>query len=135
MGKQKWLSSWFNRNVHFARSKILSEDSPVKAWEKLNSIFGIKNKIWAFQLENELLTLDPSNFPSMEDCLSKFKTFKLLLEGCKITKEEEPLIYAFLLSYLQHTLSLYPPSSLLEKTLLMQGLSIELPPLIPFLIP
>ena len=42
-------------------------DSPVKAWEKLNSVFGIKNEIRAFQLENELLTLNPSNFPSIED--------------------------------------------------------------------
>ena len=41
------------------------EDSPIKAWEKLNKFFGIKNEIWAFQLENELLTLDPSNFPSI----------------------------------------------------------------------
>ena len=30
-------------------------DSLVKAWEKLNKNFGIKNEIRAFQLENELL--------------------------------------------------------------------------------
>ena len=40
-------------------------DSPVKAWEKLNMVFGIKNEIQSFQLKNELLTLDPSNFPSI----------------------------------------------------------------------
>ena len=56
------------------RFHLDGEDSPVKAWEKLNSVFGIKNDIRAFQLENELLTLDPSNFPSIEDYLSKFKT-------------------------------------------------------------
>ena len=55
------------------------KDSLVKAWKKLNSIFGIKNEIRSFQVENELLTLDPSNFPSMEDYLSKFKTLKILL--------------------------------------------------------
>ena len=51
------------------------------------------------KLKGELLWvqhLDPSNFPSMEDYLSIFKTLKLLLEGCKITKEEEPLIYDIL---------------------------------------
>ena len=42
---------------------------------------------------------------------------------------------AFLLSYLQHTRSLYPPSILLENPLLTQGLSTELPPLIPSAIP
>ena len=78
------------------RFHLEGEDSPVKAWEKLNSVFGIKTEIRAFQLENELLTLDPSNFPSIEDYLSKFKTLKLLLEGCKVSKEEEPLIYGIL---------------------------------------
>ena len=78
------------------RFHLDAEDSPIKAWEKLNSIFGIKNEIRAFQLENELLTLDPSNFPSMEDYLSRFKTLKLLLESCKISKGEEPLIYDIL---------------------------------------
>ena len=56
------------------RFHLKGEDSPVKAWDKLNTIFGIKNEIRAFQLENELLTLDPSNFPSIEDYLCKFKT-------------------------------------------------------------
>ena len=38
-------------------------DSPVEAWEKWHNVFGLKNEIRAYQLENELLTLDPSNFP------------------------------------------------------------------------
>ena len=78
------------------RFHLDGEYSPVKAQEKLNNVFGIKNEIRAFQLENELLTLNPSNFPSIEDYLSKFKTLKLLLEGCKVPKEEEPLIYGIL---------------------------------------
>ena len=72
------------------------EDSPVKAWAKLNNIFGIKNEIRAFQFENELLTLDPSKFPSIKYYLSKFKTLKLLLEGCKVKKKDESLIYEVL---------------------------------------
>ena len=78
------------------RFHLEGEDSPIKAWEKLNSVFGIKNEIRSFQLENELLTLDPSNFPSIEYYLSKFKTLKLLLEGCKVKKEDAPLIYGIL---------------------------------------
>jgi hypothetical protein len=72
------------------------DGSPVKAWDKLNIVFGIKNYIRTFQLENKLLTLDPSNFPSIEDYLSKFKTLNFLLEGCKVTNEKEPLIYGIL---------------------------------------
>ena len=49
----------------YLRFHLKGEDSPVKAWEKLNSIFGIKNEIQAFQIENESPNLDPSSFPSM----------------------------------------------------------------------
>jgi hypothetical protein len=61
------------------RFHLDDENSLVKAWEKLNIVFGIKNEIQSFQLENDFLTLDPSNFPSIQDYLSKFKTLKLLL--------------------------------------------------------
>ena len=44
------------------RFHLDGEDSPVKAQEKLNNVFGIKNEIRAFQLENELLTLNPITF-------------------------------------------------------------------------
>jgi hypothetical protein len=37
------------------RFHIKGENSLVKAWEKLNCVFGIKNEIRAFQLENKLL--------------------------------------------------------------------------------
>jgi hypothetical protein len=49
------------------RFHLEGEYSPIKACKKLNSLFDIKNEIQAFQLENVLLTLDPSNFPSIED--------------------------------------------------------------------
>jgi hypothetical protein len=71
-------------------------DSLVESSKKLNSVFGIKNEIQSFQLESELLSLDPSNFPSIEYYLSKYKTLKLLLEGCKVPKEYKPLIYDIL---------------------------------------
>jgi hypothetical protein len=104
-------------------------DFPIKAWDKLNIVFSIKNEIQSFQLENELLTLDPSNFRSIEDYLSKFKTLKLLLEGCKVTKEEEPLIYGILAK-------LTPTYSVVVSTFhSTKELSIELPPLIPSMIP
>ena len=68
------------------RFHILDIDIPDEALEKLKTIFGIQNQIRAHQLENELLTLDPNNFSSIEDFLSKFKTLRIILEGCKIKK-------------------------------------------------
>ena len=74
----------------------LDIDTPHEALDKLNTVFGIQNQIKAHQLENELLTLDPNNFSSIEDFLSKFKTLRLLLEGCKVNKEDGSLIYCIL---------------------------------------
>lgn len=71
-------------------------DSPIKAWEKLNIVFGLKNENQAYQLENKLLTLDPSNFWFIEDFLSKFKSPRLLLKGCKVKKEDDGLVYGIL---------------------------------------
>ena len=101
------IAKWDNKNDQacgligmsispYLRFHLDGEYSLVKAWDKLNIVFGIKYKIRSFKLENELLTLNPSNFPSIEEYLSKFKTLKLLLEGCKVTKEEESLIYGIL---------------------------------------
>ena len=68
-------------------------ESPNKEMKKINIFFGIKSEIRAHHLENELLTLDPNNFSYIEDILSKFKTLRLILEGCKVKKEYGSLIY------------------------------------------
>ena len=75
---------------------ILEIDTLDEALEKLKTIFGIQNQIRAQQLENELLTLDPNNFSSIEDFLSKFKSIRIILEGCKVKKEDGSLIYCSL---------------------------------------
>ena len=64
--------------------------------KQITKVFGTKNELRAHQLENELLTLDPNKFSSIEDFLSKFKTLRLLLEGVKVKKEDGNLIYSIL---------------------------------------
>ena len=78
------------------RFHIQEIDSLDEAMKKLNIVFGIQNEIRAHQLENELLTLDPNNFSSIEYFLFKFKTLRLLLEGCKVKKEYGSIIYSIL---------------------------------------
>ena len=68
------------------RFHIAKLDTPNEAMKQLTKVFGIKNEIRAHQLKNELLMLDPNNFSSIEDFLSKFKTLILLLEGVKVKK-------------------------------------------------
>ena len=78
------------------RFHIAEIDTPDKTMEQLTKVFGIKNKLRAHQLENELLTLDPNNFSCIVYFLSKFKTLRLLLEGVKVKKEDSALIYCIL---------------------------------------
>ena len=91
--KAKWENKQYQARgligistIQDLRFHILEIDTPDEALKKLNTVFGIQNEIRAHQLENELLTLDPNNFSSIEYFLSKFKTLRLLLEGCKVKK-------------------------------------------------
>ena len=87
-----------DRNVHCSRSSISYPWHWHPWWspEKAKYYFWHENKITAHQLENDLVTLHPNNFSSIEYFLSKFKTLRLLLEGCKVEKEEGSLIYSIL---------------------------------------
>ena len=78
------------------RFHIQEIDSADEAMKKINNVFGFQNEIRSHQLQNELLTLDPNNFSSIEYFLSKFKILRLLLEGCNVKNEFGSLIYSIL---------------------------------------
>jgi hypothetical protein len=78
------------------RYHIQDIDDPEEAWEKIESVFGKLNIIRAQQLENQILTLSPSDFSCLGDYLSRFKTLRILCEECKIKMEEECCIYLIL---------------------------------------
>ena len=59
-------------------------------------MFGKHNEIRGHQLENELISLNPSDFSCIQDYLSKYKTLRLLCEECKIKKEDKQCIYHIL---------------------------------------
>ena len=81
---------------HDLRFRLQSIDKPKEAWEKIESVFGKHNIIRAQQLENQVLTLIPSDFSCIEYYLSKFKTLGTLCEECKITIDEYHCIYLIL---------------------------------------
>jgi hypothetical protein len=98
---------WANRNdeargiirmyiSHDLRFHLQQIDKPNEALEKIESVFGKHNIIRAQQLENQVLTLSPSDFSCIEDYLSKFKTLKISCEECKINMDEECFIYLIL---------------------------------------
>ena len=59
-------------------------------------MFGKLNIIREQQLENQVLTLSPSDFSCLGDYLSRFKTLRILCEECMIKMEEERCIYLIL---------------------------------------
>jgi hypothetical protein len=76
---------WANRNdeacgligmsiSHDLRFHHQEIDDPSEAWEKLESVFGKHDIIQEHQLENQIFTLIPNDFSSIEYYLSKFKT-------------------------------------------------------------
>jgi hypothetical protein len=79
-----------------SRYHLQEIDDPEEAWDKIESVFGKLNIIRAQQLENQILTLSPSNFSCLADYLSNFKTLRILCEECKIKMEGECCIYIIL---------------------------------------
>ena len=59
-------------------------NAPNKFWKKLEAVFGKYNIIQTHQLENQLMTLSPNDFPWIEYYLSKFKTLRILCQECEI---------------------------------------------------
>ena len=49
-----------------------------------------------YQLENELMSLQPSNFETLNEFFTKFKNIVFLLKQCKVEKEDDQLILAIL---------------------------------------
>ena len=48
-------------------------DSPFKIWEKLEGLFSKVDHMRAMQLEIEITSLNPKDFPTIIDYLTKFK--------------------------------------------------------------
>ena len=69
--------------------------SPHEVWENIEDIFGKKYEMRGHKIENELISLSPSSFESMQLYFSKFKALLLQLKQCGIEKEEK-LVLAIL---------------------------------------
>ena len=54
--------------------------SPNEVWEKLADIFGKTDEMRGHQIENELISLSPNSFESLQLYFSKFKALVLQLK-------------------------------------------------------
>ena len=70
--------------------------TPKEIWDKLETLYGNQDDLRVYQLENELMSLHPSNFETLNDFFTKFKHIVLLLKQCKVDKEDDQLILTIL---------------------------------------
>ena len=70
--------------------------SPDQVWEKLSELFGKTDEMRGHQIENELISLSPSSFESLQLYFSKFKALVLQLKQCGIEKKDEQLVLSIL---------------------------------------
>ena len=65
-------------------------------WDKLETLYGKQDYLRVYQLENELMSLQSSNFETLNDFFTKFKHIVLLLKQCNVEKEDDQLIISIL---------------------------------------
>ena len=66
--------------------------SPNEVWEKLADLLGKTDEMRGHQIENELISLSPNSFESLQLYFSKFKALVLQLKQCGIKKKDDQLI-------------------------------------------
>ena len=76
--------------------------TPKEVWDKLASLFDKQGDLRIYQLENELISLHPTNFETLNDFFTKFKHLVFQLKLCKVEKEDDQLILAILMQTTQY---------------------------------
>ena len=75
---------------------LLGLKTPKEIWDKLETLYGKQDDLRVYHLENELMSLQPSNLETLNDFFTNFKHIVLLLKQCKVEKEDDQLILAIL---------------------------------------
>ena len=63
--------------------------TPKEIWDKLETLYGKQDDLRVYQLKNELMSLQPSNFETLNDFFTKFKHIVLLLKQCKVENADD----------------------------------------------
>ena len=70
--------------------------TPKEIWDQLASLFDKQDDLWIYQLENELISLNPGSYKTMNDLFTEFKHLVLQLKKFKVDKDDDQLILAIL---------------------------------------
>ena len=134
-------SKYFNRMDEAFRLLCLSispellfhvenASTPNEVWTTLEGLFGKQDILRGHQLENELISMSPGNFETLQDFFTKFKSLLLQLKACGIKKEEEQLILS-ILSKLGLEYSVFVSS--FHTSRLTMGTNWKIPPMDAFI--
>ena len=69
---------------------------PKEIWDNIASLFDKQDDLRIYQLENELISMNPGNYETINDFFTKFKHLVLQLKQCKVEKDDDQLILAIL---------------------------------------
>ena len=70
--------------------------TPKEIWDQISSLYDKHDDLRIYQLENELISLQPGNFKNLNDFFTKFKYLVLHLKQCEVKKEDDQLILSIL---------------------------------------
>ena len=73
---------------HIDNCKIVKE-----AWDKFSSLHANVDKARGFELDENLMSLDPKEFDTIQDYITKAHELRSMVKDCGITIEDEKLIY------------------------------------------
>ena len=76
-------------NISRSSFHIKGLKTPKEIWDKLASLFDKQDEMRVHQLENELISLHPSNFETLNEFFTKFKNLIFQLKLCKVEKEDD----------------------------------------------
>ena len=64
-----------------------------EAWDKFSNLYVKVDKARGFELDENLMSLDPKDFDTIQDYITKTHELRSMVKDCGITIEDEKLIY------------------------------------------
>ena len=78
-----------SKDLHFHVTRL---KNPKEIWDKLADLFDKQDDMRIYWLDNELISLHPGNFETLNEFFTKFKHLELQLKKSEVEKEDDQLI-------------------------------------------
>ena len=88
----KYLCTYISRDLLFHLEGLRT---PIESREKLDSLFNKQDELRGHIVENYLVSLHPSNFETIEQFFSKFKSLVLQCRQCGIERKDEQNVFPY----------------------------------------